>query len=151
VTAYGTVLVGTDGSESSFRAVDKAAALAADSHARLVIVCAYHPMPARDRQRAADVLGDLAYMVAGAHPAEDIVGDAAQRAGRHGAADVVTVAVEGEPVDVLLDQTVRHAADLLVTGNRGIGSLAGRLLGSVPQSVAQRSPVDVLVVHTTGR
>ena len=40
--------------------------------------------------------------------------------------------------------------DLLVVGNRGLDSLKGRLMGSVPADVTRRSSVDVLVVHTTG-
>ncbi|PWD40958.1 universal stress protein, partial [Gordonia paraffinivorans] len=41
-------------------------------------------------------------------------------------------------------------ADLLVVGNRGLNSIAGRLLGSVPADVARKSSCDVLIVHTTG-
>jgi len=37
---------------------------------------------------------------------------------------------------------------LLVVGNVGLNTLTGRILGSVPQSVARRSGVDVLIVHT---
>ena len=40
-------------------------------------------------------------------------------------------------------------ADLLVVGNRGLNSIAGRLLGSVPADVARKSACDVLIVHTT--
>jgi nucleotide-binding universal stress UspA family protein len=39
-------------------------------------------------------------------------------------------------------------ADLLVVGNRGINSLTGRLLGSVPADVARQSDCDVMIVHT---
>ena len=41
-----------------------------------------------------------------------------------------------------------HDADLLVVGNRGINSLTGRLLGSVPADVARQSDCDVMIVHT---
>ena len=41
--AYQLVAVGTDGSESSFRAVDRAATIAADAKALLLIICAYKP------------------------------------------------------------------------------------------------------------
>jgi nucleotide-binding universal stress UspA family protein len=34
-------------------------------------------------------------------------------------------------------------------GTRGINTLSGRLLGSVPSDVTQRAPCDVLIVHTT--
>jgi nucleotide-binding universal stress UspA family protein len=36
-----------------------------------------------------------------------------------------------------------------VVGNRGLNTLAGRILGSVPSEVARKSGVDVLIVHTT--
>jgi nucleotide-binding universal stress UspA family protein len=63
---------------------------------------------------------------------------------------VRTVAVQGSPVEALLDVVRREDADLLVVGNRGLNSVKGRLLGSVPADATRRSDVDVLVVHTTG-
>lgn len=148
VASYGMVLVGTDGSESSFRAVDRAAALAGEAEATLLIVCAYRPMPDRERARAAEELGELAYKVAGAHPAEDVVGDATYRARKAGAGEIVGLAVQGDPVDVLVDTAMARKADLVVVGNRGLNSIAGRLLGSVPQNVSHRAACDVLIVHT---
>jgi len=50
----------------------------------------------------------------------------------------------------VLRKAARDAqADLLVVGNRGLNTLSGRILGSVPSDVARRSGVDVLIVHTT--
>jgi nucleotide-binding universal stress UspA family protein len=40
-------------------------------------------------------------------------------------------------------------ADLLVVGNVGLSSVAGRLLGSVPSEVSRRAKTDLLIVHTT--
>jgi nucleotide-binding universal stress UspA family protein len=150
--AYRTVVVGTDGSESSLRAVARAGALAGACGAALVIACAYLPTEADDRElaRAQDVLRDDAYQIVGAHPAEDTVRTAAERAGAAGAKDVRTVAVQGSPVEALLDVVHREKADLLVVGNRGLAGIKGRLLGSVPADATRRSECDVLVVHTTG-
>ena len=67
--AYKTVLVGTDGSDSSYRAVDRAAEIARDTAARLVIVCAYERATAREVAMAEDVLRDEAFTVAGSAPA----------------------------------------------------------------------------------
>ena len=39
-------------------------------------------------------------------------------------------------------------ADLLVVGDVGLDSVAGRLLGSVPAEVARRARIDILIVHT---
>jgi nucleotide-binding universal stress UspA family protein len=150
MTAYQTVVVGTDGSDSSYLAVDKAAKIAADSAATLVIACAYHPARPEDVDRATDQLGsDVAYQVVGSTPAEDTVRTAAERAKKQGATKIDTVVIDGEPVPTLTKVVEERAADLLVVGNRGLNTLAGRILGSVPSEAARRSKVDVLIVHTT--
>jgi nucleotide-binding universal stress UspA family protein len=41
MTAYQTLVVGTDGSESSLRAVDRAGEIAAESNAKLIIATGY--------------------------------------------------------------------------------------------------------------
>ncbi|MCW2726927.1 MAG: UspA domain protein [Frankiales bacterium] len=151
ITTYTTVLVGTDGSESSFRAVERAAAVARDADAILVLACAYRPMSAREVQDAADALGGESYKVAGSTPAEDVLRDASDRAQAVGAKKIETEAIEGDPVDALEKLVVKRKADLLVVGNRGLNSLAGRLLGSVPANISHRAACDVLIVHTTGR
>ena len=150
-SSYTTVLVGTDGSESSFRAVDRAAMVARDAGSTLLMVTAYRPMSARELQDANEALGDEAYKVSGSTPAEDVLRDAAERARGLGAAKVETLAVEGDPVEALLSTVDGRQVDLLVVGNRGLNSLAGRLLGSVPATITHKAACDVLIVHTTGR
>jgi nucleotide-binding universal stress UspA family protein len=149
VASYRKVLVGTDGSDSSFRAVDRAGQVAADSGANLVLVCAYQPMPDRERARAGDQLGDLAYKVEGSTPADDVLRAARERAVAAGATDVDEIAVAGDAVDTLLKLAGDREVDLVVVGNRGLNSLAGRLLGSVPANLSHRARCDVLIVHTT--
>jgi nucleotide-binding universal stress UspA family protein len=148
MSAYQTVVVGTDGSDSSYRAVERAAEVAQGSAAKLVIVCAYMPASRREVASAEDALGDEAYQVVGSAPAEDTLRTAAERAAAHGASAVERVAVEGEPVKSLISTLTEYRADLLVVGNRGLNTLAGRLLGSVPADVSRRAPCDVLIVHT---
>jgi nucleotide-binding universal stress UspA family protein len=151
-TAYSTIVVGTDGSESSLRAVARAGAVAGATGATLVIACAYLPAEGDDRElaRAQDTLRDDAYQVVGSHPAEDTVRTAQERAAKAGATNVKTVAVMGSPVETLLDVVRKENADLLVVGNRGLNGIKGRLLGSVPADATRRSECDVLIVHTTG-
>ena len=149
MASYRKVLVGTDGSDSSFRAVDRAGQVAADSGANLVLVCAYQPMPDRERARAGDQLGDLAYKVEGSTPADDVLRAARERAVAAGATDVDEIAVAGDAVDTLLKLAGDREVDLVVVGNRGLNSLAGRLLGSVPANLSHRARCDVLIVHTT--
>lgn len=146
---YATVVVGTDGSETSFRAVDRAAALARDSDATLVIACAYIPAREADIAHDKDVLGAEAYQVVGSAPADDTVRTARDRALAAGAGKIDTVVVQGKPADSLRQVVADKGADLLVVGNRGLNTLAGRIVGSVPLDVARHTPVDVLIVHTT--
>ena len=146
---YQTILVGTDGSESSFRAVDRAAEIAAATDSTLLIVCAFRPVTEREQREAETQLGDLAYKVAGSNPAESILADASARAQKRGVKKLDTFAQPGDPVDVLSEIAADRTADLVVVGNRGLNSLAGRLLGSVPANVSHRATTDVLIVHTT--
>jgi nucleotide-binding universal stress UspA family protein len=100
--------------------------------------------------RAQDVLGpDAAYQVVGSAPAEDTVSRARDRAVTAGATKLETVVVQGKPGDVLQKVVADSKADLLVVGNRGLNTLAGRIIGSVPLDVARHSSIDVLIVHTT--
>ena len=145
--AYQTVLVGTDGSDSSLRAVDRAAQIAAGTSAKLVVATAYFPQT--EDARAADVLKDEGYKMSGNAPIYAILREAKDRATTAGATEVEEKAVVGAPVDALVDLAEEVQADLLVVGNVGLSTIAGRLLGSVPANVARRSKTDVLIVHTT--
>jgi nucleotide-binding universal stress UspA family protein len=149
MTAYRTIVVGTDGSSTSLAAVERAATVAADSSAELLIVCAYTPASRDDTAAAEDALKDEAYLVVGWTPAEETLRTAEERAAKAGASKVRTIAEDGAPVDVLRKAVADNHADLLVVGNKGLNTLSGRILGSVPSDVARRSGVDVLIVHTT--
>ncbi|MCV7088933.1 universal stress protein [Mycobacterium paraense] len=146
MSAYRTVVVGTDGSDSSFRAVDKAAQIAGDD-AKLIIASAY--LPQHEDTRAADALRDESYKVSGTAPIYAILQDAKERAHKAGAKNVEERSVVGAPVDALVKLAEDEKADLLVVGNVGLSTIAGRLLGSVPANVSRRAKVDVLIVHTT--
>lgn len=57
---------------------------------------------------------------------------------------VDTVAVAGDPVDVLLERGA--AAGLVVVGKRGLGGFARLIVGSTSIALAGRSPVPVAIV-----
>jgi nucleotide-binding universal stress UspA family protein len=146
MSAYQTVVVGTDGSDSSLRAVERAGHIAG-ANARLIVATAYFPQS--EDQRAADVLKDEGYKMSGNAPIYGILREAKERAHQAGAENVEEKAVVGAPVDALVELAEEVKADLLVVGNVGLSTIAGRLLGSVPANVARRSKTDVLIVHTT--
>ncbi len=151
MSSYKTVLVGTDGSPSSFRAVTRAAEVAEGMQATLLIVTAYRALVGKELKTAVEQLGSEAHKVTGSAPAEAVLDGARDVAAKAGSKKIETLAVEGDAVDVLADTAASRKIDLLVVGNRGLNSLAGRLLGSVPQNISHRSPCDVLIVHTTGK
>ncbi|CAM3455283.1 universal stress protein [Mycobacterium frederiksbergense] len=147
MSAYRTVVVGTDGSDSSLRAVDRAGEIAGGSGARVIVATAYFPQS--EDHHAADVLKDEGYKATGNAPIYAILREATDRAKAAGATEVVEKAIVGAPVDALVELAEAEKADLLVVGNVGLSTIAGRLLGSVPANVARRSKIDVLIVHTS--
>jgi nucleotide-binding universal stress UspA family protein len=122
---YQRILVGTDGSTTAAKAVDRAVELAASAGARLTILTA-----GRDR-------------------GEEIV--AAERA-RHGDAgvEIDTVVVDSDPVSALIETAERGRYDLLVMGNKGMTGLSRfSPLGSVPNKVSHQLPCTLLIVKTS--
>jgi nucleotide-binding universal stress UspA family protein len=158
--SYRTIVVGTDGSESSFRAVERAGAIAAQESAKLIIASAHldtsekggwSRAPAPDRLtdgKAADSLGEEGYRMHGSASVYAILQDARERAKSAGAHEIEERSIVGAPVNALLHLADEVKADLLVVGNLGVGTVAGRLLGSVPDTVARKAKVDILIVHT---
>jgi nucleotide-binding universal stress UspA family protein len=147
MTDYKVVVVGTDGSDTSFLAVDRAAAIAAKSDAKLVVATAYLP---KDESHSGepDQLQGENYRTQGNAAVYGMLREARDRAKAVGVKDVEERAIAGAPIDVLVDLVDEVNADLLVVGNVGVNSIAGRLLGSVPRAVSHRAKTEVLVAET---
>ena len=162
MSGYRTVIVGTDGSDSSMRAVERAGAVAAHDNAKLIIASAYIPhvekggwsrAPSHDHvsdPRAADSLRGEGYKLHGEAPVYEALHDARDRAKAAGAHDIEVRAIEGAAVDALMHLAEQTKADLLVVGDVGLDTVAGRLLGSVPANVARKAKIDILIVQTAG-
>jgi nucleotide-binding universal stress UspA family protein len=148
MSEYKVVVVGTDGSESSFRAVDRAAAIAAESNAKLIVATAYLPEEELRSGEPDQPTGEK-YRTEGNAPVYGMLREAADRARAAGAKDIEEKAISGAPVEVLVELVDDVDADLLVVGNVGVKSIAGRLLGSVPRAVRRRANTEVMVVETT--
>ena len=141
---YETILVGTDGSESSFLAVRRAAGIAHAVGARLILASAYY----KESADALTAARSDSQTVVGDSVAEQILGNAKAVAIEEGAEEPELILREGSPVEALIAVATETHADLLVVGNRGINSLTGRLLGSVPADAARQAQCDVMIVHT---
>jgi nucleotide-binding universal stress UspA family protein len=146
---FGSIVVGTDGSDTAREAVRQAVELAARLGARLEIVSAYEPVPgAQLREEAQQTPADLQWTV---NPREDV--DATLReaaeAAREGGVEAVTYARQGDPADAILDVAEERGADLIVVGNKGMTGARRFLLGSVPNRVSHHAPCSVLIIRTT--
>jgi nucleotide-binding universal stress UspA family protein len=123
---YRKILVGTDGSKTAAKAVDRAIDVAKASGASLTIFSA--APPAR---------GDK------------IVAAEAQRHSGSGVT-IYGEVVDAEPVGALIDTARTGGYDLIVIGNRGMTGVTRFLrLGSVPNKVSHHLPCSLLIVKTT--
>lgn len=123
---YQRILVGTDGSATASRAVERAVEVAASSGASLTI------MTAGRREKG-----------------ESVVSAAAERHAGSGVA-IDTRVIERDPVDALIDEARSGSYDLLVMGNKGMTGLTRYFrLGSVPNKVTHHLPCSLLIVKTT--
>src|SRR5688572_20648349 len=129
---YRTIVVGTDGSPTATVAVEVAQKLAKRLRGRLVLVGALD-----------------AYGVS-RQPLQTALYEAAEGA-RAKKVDATAELIEGTPGESILAAAIKHDADLIVVGNRGMGQATRFRLGSVPDWIAHDAPCDLLIVDTTRR
>ena len=146
---FGSIVVGTDGSETAGRAVEEAIDLAKAVGAALCVVSAYEPVPkAALREEARQTPPDLQWMVNPREEVDQTLSDAAVLV-REAGVEVETFAREGDPADAILDVAEERNADLIIVGNKGMTGARRFLLGSVPNKVSHHAPCSVLIVRTT--
>ncbi|WP_354700743.1 Universal stress protein [Paraconexibacter sp. AEG42_29] len=147
---FGSIVVGTDGSETAATAVDEAVALAKALGAKLEIVSAYEPVAAeRLREERSQVPGDLQWMVSAREDVDGTLRAAAAVAADAGVQTVAVHARQGDPADAILDVAEEQGSDLIVVGNKGMTGAKRFLLGSVPNKVSHHAPCSVLIVRTS--
>jgi nucleotide-binding universal stress UspA family protein len=146
---FGSIVVGTDGSETAREAVHQATELAKSVGARVDLVSAYEPVSnQRLAEERREVPDDLQWMV---NPREDVdatLSEAAQEIQGAGV-PVETFARQGDPADAILDVAEERGSDLIIVGNKGMTGAKRFLLGSVPNKVSHHAPCSVLIIRTT--
>jgi nucleotide-binding universal stress UspA family protein len=141
---YGSIVVGTDGSESAQRAVAEAATLAEALGAKIHVLVAYRPQRVQvagapeGAARVWDVQPDTAAQSAVAEAAAGI---------RVRGVEVETHTASGDAADALIELAERENAKLIVVGSRGMHGMT-RVLGSIPNKVSHRASCSVLIVST---
>jgi nucleotide-binding universal stress UspA family protein len=141
---FKTIVVGTDGSDTADRAVNRAAELAALTGADLHLVSAYRQAPVRVGDGSVAEAAD--WSVGGDFKADAALQRTIARL-RDKGISLNEHAPKGDPADGILAVAVRENADLIVLGNRGMRG-TGRVLGSVPNKVSHQAPCDLLIVYT---
>lgn len=145
---FKTIIIGVDGSDAAIRAV-KAACSVADKTAKLSLV--HTPLP----DTVAFATGAIAgYQMVSVVPDSEEVQQAAQRiiedatqAAKDAGCDIAEGIVRhGDPGDSILSVAKELDADLIVTGRRGLGNVAGLLIGSTSQRIAHLATCAILSV-----
>jgi nucleotide-binding universal stress UspA family protein len=146
---FGSIVVGTDGSETAGEAVRQATELAKAVGAKIHLVSAFEPVGnQRLREERQQVPEDMSWMVNQREDVDATLRDAAEQIQGDGV-DVETYARQGDPADAILDVAEEKNADLIVVGNKGMSGAKRFLLGSVPNKVSHHAPCSVMIIRTT--
>ncbi len=123
---YQRIIVGTDGSKTAAKAVERAVQIAESTGASLTIMTAAKPAKG-----------------------EPVV-EKAKAAHASSSASIDTLVVDDDPVSALIDTAKRGGYDLVVVGNKGMTGVRRFLeIGAVPNKLSHHLPTSMLVVRTT--
>ncbi|MDE2416906.1 MAG: universal stress protein [Burkholderiales bacterium] len=140
------ILISTDGSEVSKRALDKGAALAKALGAEVTLVTAIEKYPVGmmgDAYRAEDNPMHQAARDAAAH----WLGEAQTLVEKHGIKARQHISENRSIHQGILEAAKTSGADLIVMGTHGAGALERLIVGSQTQRVLAHTDIPVLVVH----
>ena len=143
------ILVPTDFSESADKAVEHAADIAAQYHAKVVVL---HVVEENVRQCAIDYLVD--YCISDDFVTQferEIMRTSNERLQKQivnikGAkVDIEYEIRKGEPADIILDEQVKLGADLIVIASHGKAGAAKHAIGGVTDKVVRSAACNVMV------
>ena len=143
------ILVATDASAASNRALDEAAYLAATHEAELLILHVIRDMqlPVEMKKEPeleafANTREDILRQVA-----ENILLEATEKARSCGAQKIQTAIGSGDPATSVIGFAKRRNIDTIVIGTRGLGTVKGLLMGSVSRKIVNNAEVNCLLVR----
>ncbi|MFN5117948.1 MAG: universal stress protein [Cyanobacteriota bacterium] len=149
---YSHLLVPSDGSELSARAVDQALALASALGARITFLHAQPraPLPVVGMGEILDARTIEALIAAGLRESDHILSQASEAAAAAGVAVSCERVNSDLPHRAIVETAARLGCDLIVMASHGRRGLGGLLLGSETQRVLVQSSCPVLVVREAG-
>ena len=143
------ILVATDASAASGRAVSFAARLSVQHEAELLILNVIRDMQLPEELKDApefesflNARDDLMR-----HAAEQILKTAKQKAKKEGARNIQTAIGSGDPATSVAGFARRRKVDLIVVGTRGLSKMKAASMGSVSRKLLDLSDVNCLVIR----
>ena len=149
-----SILVATDASAASNRALKMAAQFAAQHNAELLIVHVIRDMqipyeikeiPELENhtfESFNDAREKIMRMIA-----ESVLKNAKEKAKKAGADKIQTAIGTGDPASSILGFAKRRKIDMIVLGTRGLGKLKGTILGSVSRKITNNAETSCLIVR----
>jgi len=146
---YKNLLVATDGSKLSDKALAHAISLAQAVGATLTAFYAApdYPMPAYADGVVYEPVSRKEYAKLAAEDAEKILDAAAAKAAAAGVDCKTTFAIASAPWEAILAAAKKHKSDAIVMASHGRRGLSAVLLGSETQKVLTHSKLPVIVVR----
>ena len=148
------ILVATDASAASNRALEMAAQMSAQHDAEMLVV---HVIRDMQIPYEIDEIPELeshqfesfnnAREEVMRKIAESVLRDAKEKAEKAGAGKVETVIGTGDPATSILSLARRRKMDMIVIGTRGLSKLKGTILGSVSRKVINNAETSCLIVR----
>ncbi|HXH03124.1 MAG TPA: universal stress protein [Candidatus Competibacteraceae bacterium] len=142
------ILVATDASPASNRAVEMAADLAGRYQTPLYILHVIRdmdlPPELRKMAEVERIFGPRADVLR--FVANKILDEARTRAQTAGAREIHTLMGEGDPASTIIRTAEENQVELIVLGTRGLGEVKSMLLGSVSRKVSNLAGISTLIV-----
>ncbi len=135
------VVVGLDGSDSSWRALEEAVKQSGCKNAKLHIVSIHE---------VADVSYSASEVLAAEKTSREKLESAQLKArslAENDSIEVTCAIVSGSFSSAMLDYVKQNKTDLLVVGDKGHSSIWGALLGTNVDKIVRHAPCSVLVVR----
>ena len=148
------ILLATDASEASDRALTMAVQIATQNDAEVHIIHVIRDMQIPfEIKEIPELEHDTIESFSSAREeimrkvAETVLRKAKEKAEKSGAKNVKTAIGTGDPATAILGYAKRWNIDLIVIGTRGLGKLKGSILGSVSRKVTNNAETSCLIVR----
>ena len=143
------ILVATDASAASSRAVSFAARLSVQHEAELLILNVIRDMQLPEELKTAPEFEDFlnARDDLMRQAADQILKNAKQKAKKDGAKNVQTAIGSGDPATSVAGFARRRNIDLIVVGTRGLSKIKAASMGSVSRKLLDLTDVNCLVIR----